>query len=147
MSLIREAAVVDAPVDQVWRVIADARNLPRWNSHITEVLGAPDRPLKGGDTYRPRVRFMGVSAHVRAEVVELEPERYAKVRLRGVVNATIETFVKPIGSGRTRVEHDVEYHFPGGFLGELAARTVRHLGAPQILRRGLRAQKTQVERG
>lgn len=147
MSVISEAAVVDAPLDEVWHVIADARNLPRWNSHIREVRGAPDRELKEGDTYRARLRFVGVSADVRAEVLELEPERYAKVRLRGVVDATIETFAKSIGRERTRVEHRVEYRFPGGPLGELAARTVRLLGAPMILRRGLRAQKQQVEQG
>lgn len=147
MSLIREAIVVDAPVDEVWHVIADARNLPRWNSHIREVRGAPDRELKEGDSYRLRLRFMGVSAEVRAEVMELEAERFAKVRLSGVVTATIETFVKAIGRGRSRVEHVVDYHFPGGALGELAARTVRLLGAPVILRRGLRAQKQQVEQG
>ena len=145
MTVVREAAVVDAPVDEVWHVIADARNLPRWNSHIREVRGAPERELKEGDTYQVRLRFMGVSTDVRAEVEELDPQRYSRVRLSGIVNATIHTFAKPIGHGRTRVEHEVEYRFPGGPLGELAARTVRHLGAPMILRRGLRAQKRLVE--
>lgn len=145
MSSINEAVVVEAEPEEVWRIIADARNLPRWNSHVREVRGAPQRTLEKGDTYRVKLRLMGVSADIRAEVLDIEPERFSEVRLSGVVDATVRTFLKPIGSRRSRLEHQVEYHFPGGPLGEIVARSVRHLGAPMILRRGLRAQKAQAE--
>lgn len=147
MSSIRETAIVDAPPEDVWLVVADVRNLPRWNSHIREVVDAPDRELRAGDSYRVKMRFVGVTSWVRAEVLEIEPVSYSMIRLSGIVNATVRTVVKPVGDRRTHLEHEIDYHFPGGPVGELAARTVRHLGAPAILRRGVRAQKEQVEEG
>jgi len=59
----------------------------------------------------------------------------------------VTTWVRPAGSRRSRLEHEVEYHLPGGPVGELLARTVRLLGGRQLLRRGIRAQKRHVEAG
>ncbi len=146
MSTIRDAVVVDATPEEVWRVIADPRNLPRWNRQIKSVRGAPDRELEPGDSYRVELRLLGVSAEVRAEVKELDRPRFSEVALTGPVEGTVRTYVRPIGAARSRVEHEVEYRFPGGALGEVAARAVRLMGASLILRRGLRAQKEMVER-
>jgi predicted membrane protein len=59
----------------------------------------------------------------------------------------VRTSLRPVGTRRTRLEHEVEYRFPGGPVGALLAGAVNRLGAGAILRRGLRAQKEQVERG
>jgi uncharacterized membrane protein len=145
MSTIREAVVVDAPPEEVWRVIADPRNLPRWNRYIKAVRAAPDRELEAGDSYRVELRLLGVSAEVRAEVKELERPRFSEVALSGPIEGTVRTYVRPIGAGRSRLEHEVGYRFPGGALGKAVARAVRLMGASLILRSGLRAQKEAVE--
>ncbi|MEI4896416.1 hypothetical protein Q8G71_34560, partial [Klebsiella pneumoniae] len=67
--------------------------------------------------------------------------------LTGPIDAVITTWVRPLGSRRSRLEHEVDYHLGGGAVGELIARTVRLLGGRQLLRRGIRAQMRQVERG
>jgi len=146
MSTIRDAVVVDATPEEVWRVIADPRNLPRWNRQIKAVRGAPDRELERGDSYRVELGLLSVSAEVRAEVKDLERPTYSEVALSGPIEGTVRTYVRPIGASRSRLEHEVEYRFPGGVLGRAAARAVRLMGAPLILRRGLRAQKESVER-
>ena len=71
---------------------------------------------------------------------------YSKIRLKGVIEAVIETWLDPMPGGRTRLRHRIEYHFPGGSLGELAGRAVGALGANSLLRRGVEAQKRQAER-
>lgn len=147
MSTIRDAVVVDATPEEVWRVIADPHNLPRWNRQIRAVRGAPDGELREGDSYRIELGFLGATAEVRAVVRELERPTFSEVSLTGPIEGTVRTYVRPIGAGRSRLEHEVEYRFPGGPLGRVAARAVRLMGASLILRRGLRAQKETVERG
>jgi uncharacterized protein YndB with AHSA1/START domain len=147
VSRIRESVEVEAPPEDVWLVVADPRNLPRWNRFIRSVHDLPAGDLRKGTTYRTELGGLGVAVRVRAEVEEIEPPRFSRVRLAGPIDAVITTWVRPLGSRRSRLEHEVEYHLGGGAVGELIARTVRLLGGRQLLRRGIRAQKRQVERG
>jgi uncharacterized protein YndB with AHSA1/START domain len=146
MQRTRFAVEVDAPPEEVWKVVADPRNLPRWDRHIARVTGVPADGLKKGSRYTTEVRFMGIRAQVEAEVLEIDPPREAVVRLSGLLDATIHTVVTPQDGGRSRLEHEVEYRFRGGALGAMAAQAVRLTGGPAlVLRRGSTAQKQQVE--
>jgi uncharacterized membrane protein len=145
MTTVRQAVVVDAPPDEVWEVISDPRNLPHWNQHIHAVSGVPDRPLRPGDTYRTEIRILGVPFQIRATVLEVDPPRGSVVRLSGPLEAVVRTWVRPVGRARSRLEHEVDYTVKGGPVGRLIARAVRYLGAPTVLKRGIRAQKQDVE--
>jgi ligand-binding SRPBCC domain-containing protein len=145
MTRIRESAIVDASPDEVWAVVADPRNLPRWNRSIVAVHDVPQDGLGKGDRYWAELGGFGVRLRVWAHVLELEKGRYAKVRLSGPLDAVIQTWIHPAGRRRTRLEHQVDYHLPGGPLGAVVGRAVRRVGATTLLRRGVRAQKRQVE--
>jgi uncharacterized protein YndB with AHSA1/START domain len=147
LSRISESLVVEASPEEVWDVVADPRNLPRWNRFIRSVRDVPENGLRAGSKYWTVLGGLGVSVKVRAEVEEIEPPRYSRVRLSGPLDAVVTTWVRPAGSGRSRLEHEVEYHLRGGAVGELLARSVRLLGGRQMLRRGIRAQKRQIEAG
>lgn len=146
VTTIRDSAIVDASAEEVWAVISDPRNLPRWNRLVRAVHGVPDDGLREGSRYWTELGGFGMSVRVRADVVELDQPRYARVRLTGPVEATVRTWVRPAGSRRSRLEHEVDYHLKGGPIGEAIARALRVFGAPTLLKRGLRAQKRQVER-
>jgi carbon monoxide dehydrogenase subunit G len=146
VSRARVTVEVRAPAQDVWNVIADPRNLLRWDRHISKVEGVPSSGLTKGSKYSTRVRFMGVSARLDAEVLDIDPPRYAKVRLRGLMDATVETTVTSLGNVRSRIEHVVDYDFRGGPLGKLAAKGLKMTGGPHlVLRRGTMAQKRQAE--
>jgi len=148
MSRAHASVEVRASPEDVWKVVANPRNLPRWDRHITNVEGVPPNGLAKGASYSTRVRFMGVGARVDATVLEMEPPHYAKIRLNGLMDATVETTVSPLGNGKSRLEHDVEYRLRGGPLGSMAAQALRMTGGPQlVLRRGTMAQKRQAEEG
>jgi carbon monoxide dehydrogenase subunit G len=136
---------VDAPPDRVWTVVADPRNLTEWDRHITGVHGVPPDGLTRGTEYDTEIRFMGVRTKVHADVLDIDPPRYSKIRLRGLLDATVETFLDPIDRDRTLLRHRVDYRFRGGPLGDLGARVVRAMGGPSLLRRGVQAQKRQAE--
>ncbi len=139
---------VDAPPEAVWAVISDPRHLPRWDRHITAVEGVPEGGLSVGLRYSTEIRFMGVAGIVDAEVLEWDPPRSSKIRLRGFIEAVVFTRVEPLPRGRSRIVHEVRYGFRGGPVGALAASALRITGGPQIvLRRGTLAQKRQIEAG
>jgi uncharacterized membrane protein len=137
---------VDAPPERVWEVAADPRHLPRWERHILSVEDLPEDGLAKGVTYDVVMRFVAVHATVHAEVLEWSPPGYACLRLSGLLDATVRTTITPIGRSRSRLEHDVEYSFRGGALGELAARSLQLLGGAQLaLKLGTIAQKHEIE--
>jgi uncharacterized membrane protein len=139
---------VDAPAERVWGSVADPRHLPRWERHILSIEDLPPDGLSKGVTYTVVMRFVALRARVRAEVLEWSPPGYASVRLSGLLDATVRTTITPIGAERSRLEHDVEYSFRGGALGDLAARSLQMLGGAQLaLRLGTLAQKRSIESG
>jgi carbon monoxide dehydrogenase subunit G len=147
VSVVQVSVVVEASPQKVWDVVSDPRNLPRWDRHISGVDGVPRSGLRDGSEYQTEVRFLGARAHATSRVIEIHPPQYAKVRVRGLLNATVETWVEPIDNGKSRLRHRVNYRFPGGPLGELAARAVKLLGASAIMNKGIQAQKRQAEAG
>ncbi|MGH2693004.1 MAG: SRPBCC family protein [Actinomycetota bacterium] len=148
MTLIRESTLVDAPVDEVWSVVSDPRNLPSWNKHIVAVHDLREDGLEPGTRYWTEIVGAGVQFRVRAHVEELDPPRYSRIRLSGPIDAVVQTWVHPAGRRRSRLEHQVDYHLHHtGPLDDLIGRALRVLGATALLRRGIRAQKKQVEAG
>ncbi len=147
VTLIRHSEIVDASPAEVWRIVGDPRNLPRWNKHILAVHEVPPNGLRPGARYSTEMGGFGIRFKVLAEVEELEPPRYSRIRLSGPVDAIVRTWVHPAGRRRARLEHEVDYHIPGGPLGAVIERAVKLFGATGLLKRGLRAQKRQVESG
>ncbi len=146
VSVVQVSVDVDASPERVWSVVADPRNLPRWDRHVTDVRGVPPDGLRPGVEYVTEVRIMGVRVHGSAGVVELRAPEYAKVRMNGIVEGMVETWLEPLdGGGRTHLRHRVDYRFIGGPLGAFVAQAVKALGVTNILRNGTLAQKRQAE--
>ncbi|HEX2089711.1 MAG TPA: SRPBCC family protein [Actinomycetota bacterium] len=145
MSVVEVALEIDAPPEDVWDVVADPTNLPRWNRHVVSVEGVPENGLREGSRYTTHVSFMGVRAKSEANVIHLRPPEYAKVRLSGLVEGTVETWLERRDRQRTRLRHRIDYRFKGGSLGSFAARAVSMMGAGRLLRRGAESQKAQAE--
>lgn len=145
MTVLTMEVEVDAPPQQVWKVVADPRNLTEWDRHISAVRGVPEDGLRRGSEYDTEIRFMGVRTSVHADVIDLDAPRYSKIRLRGLLDATVETFLEPLDGNRTTLRHRVDYRFRGGPLGDLGARVVRAMGGASLLRKGVQAQKRQAE--
>lgn len=137
---------IGAPPHAVWEVVSDPRNLAHWDRHVESVEGIPASGLSQGVTYLTVMRFLTVRARVHAEVLEWQPPHLSMIQLSGLLEAVVTTTVDPLPGERSLLEHVVEYHFHGGPLGELAAKSLRLLGGPQhMLRHGTLAQKREIE--
>lgn len=147
MSVVTVSVEVDAPAERVWEAISDPTNLPQWDRHITRVDGVPASGLREGTRYVTEMKFMGVRAKIRVQVLAWDPPRRAKFQLHGVLEGTVTSTVEPLGPDRSRLEHVVDYRFKGGPIGALAARSLRMVGgARYALRHGTLAQKREIER-
>lgn len=146
VTVVSVAVEVDAPPEAVWAVVSNPRNLPHWDRHIVAVEGRPEDELGRDVAYTIVMRFMAMHARVRAKVLEWSPPLRSRIRLSGLLDATVDTKVSPLPGGRSRLEHHVDYRFKGGALGELAARSLRLVGGSQLaLRHGILAQKREIE--
>ena len=145
MTTTVEASVeVDAPPERVWEVTSDPRNLPHWDKHIERVW-TPSSGLGPGAHYSIRMRFMAVRSDVEAEVLEWEAPWLSRIRLVGILNATVTTSIASLPFDRSLLRHEVDYVFKG-FLGGFAARSLSAVGGAQLaLRRGIAAQKREIE--
>jgi len=144
-STVAEASIeVEAPPEVVWEVASDPRNLPHWDRHI-EAAHVARESLGPGSRYEVTMRFMGVSARVRVEVLEWEPPWRAVLHLSGLLDATVTTVVASLPFDRSLLRHQVEYRFRGP-LGLFGAKSLNAVGGAQLaLRRGLAAQKREIE--
>lgn len=141
-----EASIeIDAPPETVWAIASDPRNLPHWDRHI-EAAHVERETLAPGSSYQVTMRFMAVTAHVQVEVREWEPPWRAVLQLRGgLLQATVTASVASLPFDRTLLRHQVEYRFRGP-LGSFGARSLNAVGGAQLaLRRGLAAQKREIE--
>ena len=144
---VAEASIeIDAPPQVVWAVASDPRNLPHWDRHI-EAAHVAREDLEPGSRYQVRMRFMAVTARVEVEVLEWEPPWRAVLQLRGLLEATVTTSVASLPFDRSLLRHQVEYRFRGP-LGVFGAKSLNAVGGAQLaLRRGLAAQKREIEAG
>ena len=148
MSEVDYAVEIDAPPEEVWTVVSDPWNLSRWERHIVAVEDVPPEGLEQGTGYTAVVKFMGVRTAVRCRVLEWDPPAWALILLSGVFDATVATRIDPLPGDRSRLLHEVDFHFRRNPLGEFAARSIRLVGGARfVLRHGTMAQKRQIEAG
>jgi uncharacterized membrane protein len=70
----RESSVViNSPVEQVFAVMIDTKNQPRWDPGLLEARLSPDGPIKVGTKITEVRKFMARTSENTGEVVEFEP--------------------------------------------------------------------------
>jgi uncharacterized protein YndB with AHSA1/START domain len=146
VTLVEFDLVVDAPPQAVWEVISDPRRLPHWDRHIVRVDGIPPEGLHEGSRYTTEMRFMVLRSTIDGNVLEWDPPHRSKIRLTGLLDATVTSTIEPLAGDRSLLQHVVDYHFRGGPLGEVAARSLARVGGAHLaLRHGTLAQKREIE--
>ncbi len=146
MTTVQFSVEIDAPPARVWEVTSDPANLPQWDRHIESVL-VPAGGLAAGVHYQVVMRFIALRSTVGAEVIEWEPPWRAVIRLTGLLEATVTTAIASLPFDRSVLRHEISYRFRGP-LGGIGAQSIQAVGGSQLaLKRGVLAQKHQIESG
>jgi uncharacterized protein YndB with AHSA1/START domain len=145
MSTAEFSVEIDASPERVWEVVSNPANIPHWERHV-ESVQMPDE-LEEDSTYSVVMSFMGVRVRVRGQILRWEPPSHATIRLRGPLEATIETSIARLPRDRSLLRHEVTYQFRGP-LGGLVAAGLNAVGGAQLgIKVGTLGQKRQIERG
>ena len=143
---LEEQTVVKAPCEDVWELLADPADLPRFVPAITRFErkdGDGEEPGVGA-RYSMLMRVGSADVGGLIEVVEYDTCRdIAWTSITGI-DQRGRWRVRDAGEGRTRVTLRLSYGSPGGLVGAVTDR----LSAPQVrdhLRQGLAHLKAQLE--
>ncbi|MFP5326157.1 MAG: SRPBCC family protein [Acidimicrobiia bacterium] len=122
--IVRETTV-SCPPAKVFEVLSHINRLPEFSEMTVDVKG-PDRPLAVGDRFEQTVKVLGRELATEWEVVEVQAPSLLRVEGRSANNgsASLTDRVTPTPEGGSRVELEVDYDLPLGFLGEIADKLV-----------------------
>jgi len=130
MSSWKQQALIEAPVERVWDLLADPSRFPDWNPDTIEVTGVPTRVEKGSSFDLTGRGPFGLKATMTFEVEELDDLREIKLRCQtsGYYSRWLLTDAR--GNTFADVELGVE---PNG----LEARAISAMHTKRYLRRTL----------
>jgi hypothetical protein len=103
MQTLHASADIDAPAEQVWRVVAGFSHYPEWNPFIVRASGEQ----RVGARLEVTIRAPGVRAVTfRPRVLDLEPGRLIRWKgqlwVTGLFDGRHELRVEPLGETRSR---------------------------------------------
>ncbi len=145
MTTVEFSVEVEAPPEMAWQIASDPRNLPQWDKHIVRV-DLPDGGMERGARYEVVMGMMGVQTTVHATVLEWEPPWRSSVQLDRTARGHGDDLggvaaVRP----QSMLRHEVSFRFRGPF-GRFGAAGLNAMGGAQYaLRRGVLAQKREIE--
>jgi uncharacterized membrane protein len=123
MGHVRQAVLVDAPVEVCWALGTDPA---RWPEYLEGAIGVRDTSGTAheiGYTFTIPYRIAGRELEVRWTITRVDRSRSIELTgttTRGGHALTTQRY-EPVPGG-TNVEVEVDYELPGGFAGDVADR-------------------------
>jgi len=115
MAKLEISTVINRPVEEVFAVLGNPENTPKWSSGSSEVKITSEGPIGVGTTYRSVRTFLGRRRESASEIIEYEPNRrYTHKSISGPFPLeSLMTFERVEGGTRVTVTGVGE---PGGFF-------------------------------
>ncbi|HET7028705.1 MAG TPA: SRPBCC family protein [Candidatus Limnocylindrales bacterium] len=100
---IETFAVVDAPIERVWRTLADVEGQPRWMTDLKSVRLLDDGPVGAGSRAEGTVRILGIPVRDPVTITEFDaPTRFA-IRHDGAFGGEGVMTLEPGADGRSTI--------------------------------------------
>ena len=129
MAKFEGSIVINRPLEEVFALLSNPENNPKWQSGIVELRKTSEGPIGVGATYRSVNQFLGRRIEGETEITEYEPNR--KYTLKSKLPFPVEartTFERVEGGTRINLKTEVEI---GGFF-KLAEPLVVSMGKRQF---------------
>ena len=114
MFKIETSTVINRPVEEVFAVVTNVENNPKWGSGLIEAIKTSDGPIGVGTTWRLVRKFLGQRIEGESEVTEYELNRNYVQKARSPFPVEIRQTYEAVEGG-TRVNIALEAE-PGGFF-------------------------------
>lgn len=127
-----KAAIIDRPVEDVWKFMVDISNMPKWEDGRAEWKQTSEGPITIGTTFQSSIRFFGRQFVGNLRITEFEPNRKFSVEgLDTFARGTKITYLMhPVEGGKTRLRRITEVELHG------LAKLLRPIQAPIVRRTG-----------
>ena len=116
--ILREHALVQATIGQIWAILCDPRRMSEWNPHCVQCEAREDT-LRVGLRFKATMLFGGgPERQLDCEVIACEPERILTLRFSGGASSDTdehvdETYVVQPVKGGTEVVHKIDFSHSG----------------------------------
>ena len=127
MSEVTTSIEIDAPPDEVWRVVMDPDLLGEWVTIHRTLHGHDAVPPREGATMEQTLAIRGAPFKVKWTLKTCEENRVAEWHGKGPARSHAETEYRltPIDDGaRTRFDYRNEFKAPLGPLGAVASKAL-----------------------
>lgn len=115
MARVEVSTTINRPVEDVWRVISNVEDNPKWSSAALEAKKTSPGPMGVGTTARFVGKFLGRRIETESVITEFEANRRFSFESKsGPFPIHNSTTVEQVGAAtRVNVTFDIE---PGGFF-------------------------------
>lgn len=123
MARIERSIEIERSPERVFDAICDVKTIAQWATIAGDFEEVPDRPIAAGDTFRHTIRVSGVNLKTSWRVLELERPDHILYEVFPESGGWMKMRQSVIPTDRgSRVELEIDYELPGGFLGEALDR-------------------------
>lgn len=147
MTRIQRSIDIPRPPEQVFETLTDLERLPLWATTVVENHDTPGRPLQQGDRFSQTIHLVGRNLRSDWEVRSIEPPNHVEYEATSEQGGSLRMVQRvaqtPEGS---RVELELDYELPGGFLGEALNRVYVERRNEREAEHSLQNLKELVER-
>jgi uncharacterized protein YndB with AHSA1/START domain len=126
MSTVHASVDLDAPPEEVWRLIMDPARYRDWVSIHRKIIDADDGPVREGFKVEQRLALRGAPFTVHWTLTECDAPNLGTWEGKGPAHsyARVTNKLSPNGGGGTRFEYENTFEAPGGAMGRLASRVL-----------------------
>lgn len=117
MSEIKKSLTIDATADELFDIVEDPQNLPKYVPNVSEVVDVHRTEQRVGDTFRVIYKVLGMTFDEKFTTSEYERPSGITSAFKGGMNGTFRWTFKPQGQ-RCEVAVEISYDVAGGALGK-----------------------------
>lgn len=121
MARIERSVGIAAPPQRVFETLCRLDKLAQWSTTTVRVESDGEMALQQGHRFTQRLRIAAIELDTEWTVIEIDPPRRVvyEATSAGGGRLRMEQRVLDDQEGASRVELEVDYDLPGGFLGDI----------------------------
>jgi uncharacterized protein YndB with AHSA1/START domain len=130
---ISKKALINAPIEAVFKYVSDPHNAPSFISSITRIISGPQGAPSEGQVWQAEANFLGRRGYIRLRLAEMRPNQVVRFTIEGEPQATLALRLSPDdGARRTQVSllldvPSIPSIFLNGFMGGLLEGDIARL--------------------
>jgi ribosome-associated toxin RatA of RatAB toxin-antitoxin module len=117
MSQIKRALTIEATADELFDIVEEPTNLPKYVPNVSEVVDVQRTDQRVGDTFRVIYKVLGMTFDERFMTSEYDRPTCIASAFKGGMNGTFRWTFNPQGRHCT-VTVEIDYDVAGGGLGK-----------------------------